>query len=80
MWLLGEFDELPHQAAAVRRQAVPDRVSAAVAVDVALMQSLQLIVDDFQLADGAGIEPEVESCATSPRPTAFRQLKLNSEH
>ena len=58
----GELDEFSHQAATVRRQPVPDDQQRA--VDVA-EQSFQE-VDDLKLADGTGIEPEVEAAQCQP--------------
>ena len=57
-----EFDELLHHPAAVRRQAVPDDQQRAVNVTD---QSLQK-VDDFELADRAGIEPKVKIAQRQP--------------
>ena len=60
-----------------RRQAVPDDQQRA--VDVA-EQSLQE-VDDFQLADGAGIEPEVEIAQRHPgRNRKFLPVEVEFEH
>ena len=60
---LGEFDELPHQAAAVGWQSIPDNQQRLVDVTQQCFEK----VDHLGLADRAGIEPEVEVAQRQPR-------------
>ena len=59
---LGEFDELPHQAAAVGRQSIPDNQQRLVDVTHERFEK----VDHLDLADRARIEPEVEVAQRQP--------------